>query len=291
MRTKKLQKVFPVFFLILVLLSCQNNKKEDIIGLINDWKGRSIHFPSISSFTIQGRTVVEHSHEGAKYKILSYVDSIGCISCKLHLVRWESFIKEVDSISDTPFLFYFHPKDVGELKYILLRDNFSYPVCIDKNDTLNKMNHFPDNMAFQTFLLDKENKVVALGNPIHNPRVKELYLDIIQGKQQLEDKAAITVVEVPETTLSLGSFPWEEEQKASFTLKNVGEQPLHIEGVTTSCDCTTVEYAKAPVPPGATLTLLVKYRAEKPEPFYRAITIYCNTPNAPLELEITGEGK
>ena len=36
-------------------------------------------------------------------------------------------------------------------------------------------------MAFQTFLLDKDNKVLAMGNPILNPKIKELYLKIIRG--------------------------------------------------------------------------------------------------------------
>lgn len=36
---------------------------------------------------------------------------------------------------------------------------------------------------YQTFLLDAGNKVVAIGNPIHNDRIKKLYLDIISGNK------------------------------------------------------------------------------------------------------------
>lgn len=287
-----MRKIITVLIFLFTFISCQKSHHQRVLRITESWLGKEILFPTHSVFMVNARDTVNFSFEKAEHKILSYVDTLGCISCKLQLNQWEKWMQELeDKNLQIPVLFYIHAKSKRDFRGAILKDAFPYPVCYDEHDSLNKMNHFPDNMAFQTFLLDKENKVVALGNPIHNPRVKELYLDIIQGKQQLEDKAAITVVEVPETTLSLGSFPWEEEQKASFTLKNVGEQPLHIEGVTTSCDCTTVEYAKAPVPPGATLTLLVKYKAEKPEPFYRTITIYCNTPNAPLELEITGEGK
>ena len=38
-------------------------------------------------------------------------------------------------------------------------------------------------MAFQTFLLNKNNKVMAIGNPILNPKIKELYMKIIQGEE------------------------------------------------------------------------------------------------------------
>lgn len=45
-------------------------------------------------------------------------------------------------------------------------------------------------MNFHTFLLDKDNKVLAIGNPIHNPKVKELYLKIIQG-EKVEQKMKV----------------------------------------------------------------------------------------------------
>lgn len=65
--------------------------------------------------------------------------------------------------------------------YILKRDHFTYPVCMDVNDSMNKLNHFPPDNMFQTFLLDKDNKVIAIGNPVYNSKVKELYMNIIQG--------------------------------------------------------------------------------------------------------------
>jgi hypothetical protein len=75
-------------------------------------------------------------------------------------------VAEVDSLTDdsVPFLFYFHPKDMKELRYLTRRDKFTYPVCFDEQDELNRLNRFPSDMTFQTFLLDKENKVVAIGN-------------------------------------------------------------------------------------------------------------------------------
>ena len=65
---------------------------------------------------------------------------------------------------------------------LLERHKFIYPVCFDEEDSLNKLNHFPTDMAFQTFLLNSDNKVLAIGNPI-NPKVKELYLKIIQSEK------------------------------------------------------------------------------------------------------------
>ena len=53
----------------------------------------------------------------------------------------------------------------------LQSEDFIYPVCIDLKDTFNKLNKFPLNDKFRTFLLDNTNKVILVGNPMHHPRI------------------------------------------------------------------------------------------------------------------------
>ena len=97
---------------------------------------------------------MDFSLADADYKVVTYIDSVGCTSCKLQLPRWKLFMQEVDSTLNrpVPFVFYFHPKDMKELRYITRRDAFIYPVCFDEKDDFNRLNHFPDEMTFQTFL-------------------------------------------------------------------------------------------------------------------------------------------
>ncbi|WP_353937941.1 DUF1573 domain-containing protein [uncultured Bacteroides sp.] len=160
---------------------------------------------------------------------------------------------------------------------------------------LNALNNFPSgNEMFHTFLLDKDNKVLAIGNPIHNPKVKELYLKIIQGEKatkQDESKEIKTEVAVDKPLITLGDFNWKEEQKATFTLKNTGGNPLVIQDVTTSCGCTTVSYSKEPIQPGKEITLEVVYKAEHPEHFSKTVTVYCNTASSPIRLSLLGDAK
>ena len=163
-----------VYFLLLLLTltSCKDSQKRKISNLVNEWDGKEIVFPSNSVFTVQAKDTVDFPINNADYKIVAYVDSVGCMSCKLQLPRWKDFISEIDSLTGhfIPFVFYFHPKDIKELRYITRRDNFEYPICIDVEDKFNSLNHFPDKMEFQTFLIDMNNKVVAIGNPIHNSK-------------------------------------------------------------------------------------------------------------------------
>ena len=99
-----------------------------------------------------------------------------------------------------------------------------------------------------------------IGNPVHNLKVRELYLKIIQGrevKSDDEDNVVQTIVDVDKVSITMGDFDWQKEQKATFTIKNIGDKPLAIEGVDTSCGCISVEYSKEPVRPGMDLKIFV----------------------------------
>lgn len=90
----------------------------------------------------------------------------------------------IDSLGDfsVRFLFYAYPSDVEELRSILQRNKFNQFVYIDENDSLNKLNHFPHEIMLQTFLLNENNKVLAMGNPVYSSKISELYVNIISGK-------------------------------------------------------------------------------------------------------------
>ena len=286
-------KFFLGLCVCLLMVSCSESEKECLSRLVQEWEGKEILFPTHSTFTIQGKDTVDFDFKGAAYTIVTYIDSVGCTSCKLQLHRWKELVKEVDSLTngDVPFLFYFHPKDIKELRYLTRRDAFAYPVCFDEKDDFNRLNRFPSEMMFQTFLLDKENRVIALGNPIQNPKVKELYLNLIKGMGESTSKERLTTVSINSTVIDFGSFPKEEKQERSFILTNTGNGLLVIQDIVTSCGCTKVEYSKEPVRPGETLEVKVIYEAEQAEHFNKTVTVYCNAKNSPLRLAVKGAAK
>ena len=283
-------KCFLGLCVCLFITSCSESEKERLSRLVKEWEGKKILFPAHSTFTIQGKDTVDFDFKNATYKIVTYIDSIGCTSCKLQLHRWKELVKEVDSLTNgnVPFLFYFHPKDMKELRYLTRRDGFVYPVSFDEKDDFNRLNHFPSEMMFQTFLLDKENRVIALGNPVQNPKVKELYLNLIKGNVKTTSNEKYTTVSIDTMVMDFGNFSMAEKQERSFVLTNTGNNLLVIQDIVTSCGCTKVEYSKEPVRPGGTLKVKVIYEAEQTEHFNKTVTIYCNAKNSPLRLTVMG---
>ena len=165
-----MKRLLYILFLLFLLAACRENKKEQFARLVQEWQGKEIVFPQDMVFTRFVTEQVEYRIPDAEYKVLIYVDSTGCTSCKLQLPKWKELIAHVDSAtnSNIPFIFVFQSKDDKELRYILKRDNFNRPVCIDRDSQLDKLNKFPQDITFQTFLLDRDNKVKVIGNPVHN---------------------------------------------------------------------------------------------------------------------------
>lgn len=287
-------KYLGVCLLITILVSCNDSKVHELELIIKRWDGKELFFPSEITLFQKRTDTVDRLIETYSFKILSYVDSLGCTSCKLQLPKWKVLIGELDSITNgnVDVLFFMHPKDRKEIEYILRRDHFDYPVCIDEADSLNKLNHFPTDERFQTFLLDKNNKVLAIGNPVHNPKVKALYLKIILGDKAPKQKKEIrTTLKMNHSSVDMGSFDWQQEQRTVFTFTNTGIQPLVIVDVSTSCGCTSAEYPKAPITPGQDAKIEVVYKADRPEHFDKTITVYCNVEDSPIVLKIKGNAQ
>ncbi|WP_321481206.1 DUF1573 domain-containing protein [uncultured Bacteroides sp.] len=287
-------KYFYYLLFALLLCGCQETKKEKISRLVNEWENKEILFPKNSFFTIFAKDTIAFDTVDCDYKVFTYIDSTGCTSCKLQLLKWKGVIAKFDSLThnNTAFLFYFHPKSAKEIAYILKRDNFNYPVCIDDADSINKLNQFSDEMMFQTFLLDKENKVLAIGNPVHNPKIEKLYLKLAMG-ESYTDKPILsqTKISVDKEMINLGTFDWQKKQQVAFTIRNEGDQLLVINGVTTSCGCVSTEYNHEPVQKGKNLKIQVSYKADHAEHFDKTITIYCNVPSSPVKLRIKGDAR
>ena len=151
-------------------------------------------------------TICINPHNSTSYKILLYVDSAGCSSCRLkQLVEWKHIIADADSLyaGEVDFLFFFQPKkrDEQELQSILRNNGFSPPVFIDTNNEIDKLNTFPSQPDYQCFLLDRENNVLLVGNPSYSTSIWQLFKRYIaerdskltSGKKEKESYANKTM--------------------------------------------------------------------------------------------------
>ena len=117
-------KYLNLIILLLFLLACQDKKKDEIKHLVSEWQGKEIRFPKDMVFARFATDTVDFTLPKSPHKVLVFVDSIGCTSCKLQLHRWKELIQYTDSITQgtVPFLFFFQSDDKKEIRYLLKKE-------------------------------------------------------------------------------------------------------------------------------------------------------------------------
>jgi hypothetical protein len=277
------------------LMCCQSvdkKEKDENDSLVNEWQDKEILFPKDIAFTrfVTGDTVSYQIPE-SELKIVTYIGSGGCVKCRLQLPKWKDFFSYTDSLTGgkVPFLFVFYSKNLKDLRLFLKDEHFDFPVFIDGEDQLDKLNHFSSEIDFQTFLLDRNNKIVVAGNPIIDPIVKDLYIKNILGKEQDEmTNQNFTTAEVEQMEYDLGTFYKSERRSGVFKVKNTGDNKLVIFAASTSCGCVEVKFDKHPVNPGESIDIEVGIIPNNIGEFDEKITVKCNTNGKKYVLHLKG---
>lgn len=284
-------KIVSVVLILFFSIGCNNkteNKRAEAEAIIKEWVGKTIVFPENIPYRYQRRDTVP-DQTSAPYQILLYTDSTGCTSCRLGIDRWKELIEELEEEApgQVRFLFYFQPKNEKELYFMLKRDRFEHPVYVDVTGELNRQNQLSKNEQYHCFLLDQDNKVLLIGNPTRNPAIKDLYKQVITGKQP-EEKPRLTSVEVEQGHIRIPALKKGETTEVFFTMKNTGEHDLKIIAALSSCDCILPKPDFKPVPPGETTTISVKITPESAGQFEWDITVFCNIDGQETKLLIDG---
>lgn len=283
----KLYKLLPLFLTLFCFIACKKEYKKSSNIVNETWIGKKILFPPNPVFTQLLTDTVSFNFSQSTFKILTYADTIGCMGCKLQLDKWKEFISTVKSATagkDTiSFLFFFYPKDIEELNFLISSESFNYPICIDHNDQINKLNKFSSD---RSFLLDKNNYVVAEGNPILDCNVKTSFLEIISRKKN-PTTVLHTEAEIEDNVFDLGTFRKGEIKEVTAKIKNTGVNPLVIIDLTTSCGCIKTLFDKRPIPTGNVTQVIFKVKITEEGYFKKTVKVNGNI-NKPIIITIQG---
>lgn len=270
-----------------LLWSCSTDK-SDYAKLVSEWQGRDIIFPKMMTDVLTGDTI---DFKDADFTILTYIDSVGCTSCRMKLPLWNVFIESLDSISsdyDVVPIIVVNTNDSSNLSYLIRRDDYAYLIFADSADSLNVLNHFPSESNLRTLLLDCNNRVVAMGNPITNNAIADLYRSIISGSKTFNPSGQQVIIADP-SKIQLGNIPRGKELSTEFHLENQGCDTVHIRNITTSCPCTEVIMSSADIPPGENRPVYVKLREDSINgDFQRTIHIFYQDFENPTILVLSG---
>jgi hypothetical protein len=152
------------------------------------------------------------------------------------------------------------------------------------------LNHFPSQPELQSFLLDKDNKVLLIGNPVLNPKVWDLYKQIITDNKDLDTQPVTTVAVAPEE-IEIPDLSVGKKSCASFKIRNTGQEPLIIHRVDASCGCTVPVWEQQPVESGSETEIRLEIQPEETGVFHKTISVYCNVKGGVITVVVKGTAK
>ena len=101
-------------------------------------------------------------------------------------------------------------------------------------------------------------------------------------------QSATEVLELKELSYDFGSIPQGKPVYHVFQVVNKGTAPLKLDNVQASCGCTTPEWNKDAIAPGATDKIKVGYNAASEGHFEKTVTVTYNG-NSTKQIMIKGE--
>jgi len=157
---------------LLINVGCNSHEEKKVFQELGNMTGKQIQLlDSLEIYSASGVNNLEIDHRG--FKLVTYIDGT-CSNCVLQLRAWEDYISK-NATNNVEYIFYIYTIDSYYIKETLKTLEFSQSVFLDSTDAFFKTNNISEEKIYQTFLLDQNNEVVLLGNPLYNKKLEELY--------------------------------------------------------------------------------------------------------------------
>lgn len=278
-----------IFTFALIFHSCQINNsdiKESVLFTLD----KEIKWVDSSIWEILD-VPIQYDMSNSDFKIITVVDSSDCISCKMKLEAWNLLINEFKQITDLDISFgmIIEHEKTKTLSAALHSRHFYLPVFFDPSTSFRLANDIKNSSETNTFLINSDDRIIAIGNPIINPKVKKLYFSLITNRQlDTFNRLSNPFIE-GEKSKNIGLVKPAQEKKVIFTIKNITNDTLNVEDIVPSCDCVVGMCSNKIIAPYTEFDLSVSITPDSINGFFsRSIDLFFNEIEIPTKFIIHG---
>ncbi|MDE6370592.1 MAG: DUF1573 domain-containing protein [Duncaniella sp.] len=293
-----MKTIHIISILTLLLCSCNfdrcrnGNCDHDYIYIVKHWTGKEIEIPDSYTYQIKDDTIV-YDIDNADYKIITYIDSTGCHTCHMQLDKWDKALGQLKSIPDISvnFAMILNSPDNREMYRILKTSDFRNPVVFDRDGLFAHVNTLPVDESCRTFLLDADNRILAIGNPALNPKTLELYMKIINGEGTGDETSAdnMQISLCADKAKPLGLVSVGDSVIIDYELHNETGRTVHIQDIVPSCGCIKAVTFPDSIPQGEYALIEISVAPTEPSADYQQqIDIFYKEAESPETLNVYG---
>ena len=181
--------IFIFLTILLLLFACNTDKQEITESLIQLQSAPiTVNTDKMVAY-FDGDIIKTQPPRYDAMKLVFYIDSALCNSCNMkRLYEWQPIVDHAKGCNDNiDFFFIFSPsqKDIRSTKMTIKNSILENAIHLDTLGLFRQANpHIPDNPNLHTFLLDKDNKVVLVGNPLTNSKINEMFFKLIHDNSK-----------------------------------------------------------------------------------------------------------
>lgn len=161
-------KQIPIsFFFLIFTVGCTNHNKS-IESKIRNMVGSHVEFPK------------GFEQDTTEFIIASYVDSLGCVPCRIRIDDWHEFINNICNLQHKSFkvVFIAHPESHRDVVKLLKAYGISnVRVLKDVDGTWKKLYmQFDKDDRLNTWLINSKHELIICGSPFINDGMEQLYM-------------------------------------------------------------------------------------------------------------------
>ncbi len=276
--------------LLLLLTGCSGQGNRVIAADIEKWHRKEIIIPASLKYYVKGEQV-DYDIDDCDFKLVTYVRSGSCSSCMMKLKEWRKALADFDTIStrDINLVMIVSSDTPDKIALIARQDDFNYPIAIDSPGVTDSINGFPEDSRFCSFLLNRYNRVVAIGNPATNPNIRELYIRRICGEKPTSLKKGKIPVEIVDRSSALGVIDPGSYIERELRIRSRADSILKIRSIVPDCDCVKASADKDELQPGQHIDIVLGLHADTiAGKFMKQITVFFDGYEDPMTIKIHG---
>ena len=179
-----MKKILVLLSLLYMSFVCCSSSRERIHKDIESVLNKRIMIP-YGQLVRCGQHVVLPEDSIPHRTMLIYEDSTRCSSCELkNLFYWKSLqdsIKEYDNNFQIVLIFSPRKNEYQKVISSLNNSDLSIPVYVDTCSFFLLCNtHIPDSPIMHAFVLNEENRIALVGNPLRNKNIEALLFKYVK---------------------------------------------------------------------------------------------------------------
>lgn len=177
--------VLALSILAYCVLSCKDKVNPEVKIIVENNIGKKFIIPdSLIAYNPFTNYIADSiGISNASFKIYSKINA-SCGTCISKINNWNKIANEFKKYGVPVILICQSDENFELIKYFCESgeiESFPYPFFIDKRNELTELNDFMKKVVgFETVLTNRENKIIALGDPLRFEKIKKIYLDEIK---------------------------------------------------------------------------------------------------------------